>query len=83
MPKRQKAIDVEDVSPVLFQEIRLKFENILKQQRKDNLELQQNATLFDDSEAIPISAHKNYDVAIVYGPNSKVKPKAISDLNAD
>jgi hypothetical protein len=45
--------------------------------------MQQNSALLDDSEAIPTSTHKNYDVAIVYGPNSKVKAKAISDLTAD
>lgn len=39
--------------------------------------------MFEDNERIPISAHKNYDVSIVYGSNSKVKAKAISDLNAD
>lgn len=32
---------------------------------------------------IPMSAHKNFDVALVYGSNSKVKPKAIADLTAD
>jgi hypothetical protein len=32
---------------------------------------------------IPPSAHKNYDVVIIYGTNSKVKSKAISDLKAD
>jgi len=32
---------------------------------------------------IPPAAHKNYDVVIIYGPNSKAKSKAISDLRAD
>lgn len=54
----------------------------MKEQRRDNLE-NQNASMFEDNERIPISAHKNYDVSIVYGSNSKVKAKAISDLNAD
>lgn len=30
-----------------------------------------------------MASHKNYDVAIVYGNNAKVKPKAVSDLTAD
>ena len=30
-----------------------------------------------------MAAHKNFDVAIVYGPNSKTKPKAISQLAAE
>ncbi len=54
----------------------------MKEQRRDNLE-NQNASMFEDNERIPISAHKNYDVSIVYGSNSKVKAKAISDLNVD
>ena len=54
----------------------------MKEQRRDNLE-NQNASMFEDNERIPISAHKNYDVSIVYGSNSKVKAKAISDLNAE
>lgn len=39
--------------------------------------------MLDEHEKIPYSAHKNYDVAIVYGPNGKIKPKAISDLSSD
>lgn len=64
------------------QEIRNKFENILKEQRRENLD-QQGTSVLEDSEAIPLSAHKNFDIAIVYGHNSKVKTKAISDLTAD
>ena len=30
-----------------------------------------------------MAINKIYDVAIVYGPNSKVKPKAVSDLSAN
>jgi hypothetical protein len=66
----------------LTQEIRNKFENILKEQRRENLD-QQGTSVLEDSEAIPLSAHKNFDIAIVYGHNSKVKTKAISDLTAD
>lgn len=32
---------------------------------------------------IPSAAHKNYDVVIIFGPNSKVRSKAISDLKAE
>lgn len=83
MPKRQKPINIEDVGLDLSQEIRLKFENILKEQRRDNFNEQPSAGSLGDSEAIPLSTHKNFDIAIVYGPNSKVKTKAISDLSAD
>ena len=30
-----------------------------------------------------MSSHKNFDVAIVYGPGSKVQAKAVGDLKAD
>ena len=63
--------------------MRLKFENILKEQRRDNFDAQQNGGNFDENESIPISSHRNFDIAIVYGPNSKLRPRAISDLNAD
>jgi len=43
----------------------------------------QNPVHYNPNEAIPISAHKNYDVAIIYGPNSKSKPKAISQLTSE
>lgn len=61
----------------------MKFENILREQRTESLNNQQNTAVLDESEAIPLSAHKNFDIAIVYGPNSKAKIKAISDLNAN
>ena len=43
----------------------------------------QASSLQENNERIPFSVHKNYDVAIVYGTNGKVKPKAISDLKAE
>jgi len=43
----------------------------------------QSPLLTDDNEKIPLSAHKNYDVAIIYGATGKVKPKAISDLKSE
>jgi hypothetical protein len=83
MPKRQKPYDIEDVRICLLQEIRNKFENILKEQRRDNIEMQQSSSVLEDSEAIPLSTHKNFDIAVVYGHNTKAKTKAISDLTAD
>ena len=46
----------------------------------------QSSSLIDSNEKIPFSAHKNFDVAIVYGVNGvngKVKPRAISDLKSE
>lgn len=43
----------------------------------------QNSNALSERELIPISTHKNYDVAIIYGPNSKTKVNAISDLGAE
>lgn len=43
----------------------------------------QNPNMLEENEMIPIASHKSYDVAIVYGNNSKVHPKAISDLSSD
>lgn len=45
--------------------------------------MQQNAALLDEAETIPPAAHKSFDVAIVYGPNSKTHPRSITDLTAD
>jgi hypothetical protein len=42
-----------------------------------------NPALLEDTEVIPPSVHKNYDVAIVYGPNSKAKSKSISELKSE
>ena len=38
--------------------------------------------MLEENELIPIASHKNYDIAIVYGSNAKIKPKAIADLTA-
>ena len=65
-----------------MQEFRHRFESILKEQRRDNLE-SQNPTAFEQNEMIPFAAHKNFDVALVYGPNAKIKAKAIANLTAD
>lgn len=43
----------------------------------------QTSTMLDENELIPVASHRTFDVAIVYGPNAKIKPVAISDLKAD
>lgn len=35
------------------------------------------------NELIPMASHKNFDVALVYGNNAKVKLNSITDLTAD
>ena len=30
-----------------------------------------------------MASHKNFDVALIYGKDSKVKPSAVADLTAD
>ncbi|CAM6001738.1 unnamed protein product [Sphagnum balticum] len=43
----------------------------------------QNPVLLGESEAIPVSSHKNYEVSLVYGAETKAKAQAISDLRAE
>ena len=50
--------------------------------RRKSIQMQ-SSSLIDSNEKIPFSAHKNFDVAIVYGVNGKVKPRAISDLKSE
>ena len=39
--------------------------------------------MLEPNELIPMASHKNFDVALVYGNNAKVKLNSITDLTAD
>ena len=39
--------------------------------------------MLEPNELIPMASHKNFDVALVYGDNAKVKLNSITDLSAE